>query len=214
MELYSPKCEATVKINQVCFVFLKTTAHHWPIAALMSCIVRIHWTFMPHSLSTHVRRIELAVPQGPIVERASTNHTCSPPPLNLLPQTGGRTRTQASHFLPGTRAREHTTPSLPWSPTTPSYGLAHSDAAVQTALPAWPSGLPVPAEPHQPRQRHPPGPPAPPGQGPLVRAQEEGRPLYVREGAPMAAAQQCLARRSNRGSQAVPDCHGQGAQEL
>lgn len=114
MELYSPKYEATVKINQICFVFLKTTAHHWPIAALMSCIVRIHWTFMPHSLSTHVHRIELAVPEGPIVERASTNHTCSPPPLTLLPQTGGCTR---AHKLPtSSQARGHASTRPPLFP--------------------------------------------------------------------------------------------------
>ena len=48
------------------------------------------------------------MPQGSPSWRASANHTCSPPPLHLLPQAGGCTRTSfpPSHWHAGTRAHD------------------------------------------------------------------------------------------------------------
>lgn len=100
----------------------------------MSCIVRIHWTFMPHSLSTLAQYLELGVPQGSQSWRASTNHIRSPPPLNLLPQTGGCTQRRASHLLTGTRAHGHTSTRPPLSPSPGAKPLPAMDSPIVTQL--------------------------------------------------------------------------------
>lgn len=111
-------------------------------------------------------------------------------------------------------------------PTAPrSYGLAHSHPAVQAALPARPPGLPRPPQPGPPRERPAPPPPPPPpaapasaqtGADPVVVAirTREGRRLPVREGARVAAEEQCLAQGQVGRAGAVPDRHREAAEEL
>lgn len=125
MDYIGPGSKARVNTNRICFVILKISILHWPIAALMSCIVRIHWTFMPHSQSTLASCVELGVPQGSIAE--SFDQSC------LLPST---VESSPADWLAAAHAQklpthEHTTSfsCLPGAPTPPAM-----DSPVVTQL--------------------------------------------------------------------------------